>query len=244
MNYKLLLKIFVPILMVAVIVSIWFAKNPIGDDTATTVYTKPIYTTSSIVTTSPVTVTQTTEYSDTYNTVSSSVTAYYSSTSTVISAPITSSSAITAPVTTVPSTTDTLPPPDFNLIATEAIDFYQLSQYGMPVIVNYGAESCIPCQQMYPHYVRVHDAMIGKAFIKYVDRYKSPDAISNVPLIFTPTQFIFNADGTPFIPSDELESEIFFDYYKDENGNVVMTAHIGPLSEEQLLSILSEMGVE
>ena len=46
----------------------------------------------------------------------------------------------------------TLDVPDelFGLNATTEIDFSALSEYGLPIIVDYGADSCIPCKQMAP----------------------------------------------------------------------------------------------
>lgn len=39
---------------------------------------------------------------------------------------------------------------DFSLAATEAIDFEMMSSYGLPMIIDYGSDSCIPCKQMAP----------------------------------------------------------------------------------------------
>ena len=39
---------------------------------------------------------------------------------------------------------------DFSLYSTVAIDYAELASFGLPVIVDYGADACIPCQQMAP----------------------------------------------------------------------------------------------
>lgn len=66
-----------------------------------------------------------------------------------------------------------------------------------------------------------------------------------IPVQVIPTQVLFNADGTPFVPSDELAKEIQFDMYSHkESGEYIFTVHQGGLTEEQMWAILKEMGVE
>ena len=85
----------------------------------------------------------------------------------------------------------------------------------------------------------------GKAFIKFVDVWEYAEAASNVPVQVIPTQVMVNADGTPFVPSDELAQKIEFILYSSrETGEHVFTVHQGGLTEEQMRLILTEMGVE
>ena len=134
---------------------------------------------------------------------------------------------------------------DFTLNATSQIDFEVLSEYGLPVIADYGADSCIPCKQMAPILKTLNAEMQGKAFIKFVDVWQYNEAAANVPVQVIPTQVFFNADGTPFVPSEELAKQIQFDMYSDkEGGKHIFTVHQGGLTEEQMRTILKEMGVE
>lgn len=134
---------------------------------------------------------------------------------------------------------------DFSLNATKEIDFTALSEYGLPIIADYGADSCIPCKQMAPVLKTLNAEMQGKAFIKFVDVWQYYEAAANVPVRVIPTQVFFNADGTPFVPSDELAKEIQFDMYSDKtSGEHTFTVHQGGLTEEQMRAILKEMGVE
>lgn len=132
----------------------------------------------------------------------------------------------------------------FVLTATEAIDFEALAEYGLPVIVDYGSDSCIPCQQMAPVLETMNEEMTGRAFIKFVDVWKYADAANNVPVQVIPTQVLVNADGTPFVPSDELAQTIEFILYSSrETGEHIFTVHQGGMTEEQMRLILAEMGV-
>lgn len=134
--------------------------------------------------------------------------------------------------------------PDFSFQFTKALDFKALAKHGLPVIADYGAEGCQPCRKMAPDLKKVHKAMEGKAFIKYADVWQNQESADNVPVRVTPTQVFFNADGSPFVPSEKLAKEIYFQNYNlKETGEHALTVHEGILTEAQMLSILKEMGV-
>lgn len=140
---------------------------------------------------------------------------------------------------------DPLKDADFSLCATEAIDFKALSSYGLPVVVDYGADACVPCQRMAPVLEKANKEFYGKAFVKFINVWEYPDAVDNVPVQLIPAQVLFNADGTPFVPGDELAAEIPFNLYSSkETGEHAITMHQGGLTEEQMWKILKEMGVE
>lgn len=134
---------------------------------------------------------------------------------------------------------------DFSLNAETQIDFAALAEHGIPVIADYGSDDCIPCKQMKPVLEKMNEEFEGKAFVKFVDVWKYQEAAGNVPIQVIPTQILFNADGSPFTPSEELQKEIEFMMYSDkEGGDHAFTAHQGGLTEEQFRKILKEMGVE
>lgn len=140
---------------------------------------------------------------------------------------------------------DYLKDADFTLEVEQMVDYKELSKYGIPIIVDYGSDSCIPCQQMAPALETLNKEFIGKAFVKFVDVWKYQEAASNVPLQVIPTQVLFNSDGTPFVPSKELSEEIEFSLYNNKDTNEhAFTTHQGGITEEQLRKILKEMGAE
>ena len=143
-----------------------------------------------------------------------------------------------------PSFVDPLAGADFSLVSTVAIDIEALSKYKLPIIIDYGSEGCVPCQSMKPALKAINMKMYRKAFIKYVDVWEYPEAAYDLPFNLIPTQFFYNSDGTPFVPSEELNQKIQFDFYGDnETGKHVYTTHTGPLTEEEFDLILKEMGV-
>ena len=132
---------------------------------------------------------------------------------------------------------------DFSLDVSEMIDYEELAAYGLPIIVDYGSDSCIPCKQMAPVLEKMNEEMQGKSFIKFVDVWKYPDAAGNVPVQVIPTQILVNADGSPFVPSEELGAQIeFIMYSSKDTGEQVFTVHLGGITEDQMRMILTEMG--
>jgi len=130
---------------------------------------------------------------------------------------------------------------DFLLEAT-FIDLDLLKEYNLPIIIDFGADSCIPCKEMAPVLKTLNTEMEGKAIIKFVDVWKNGEAAKDFPIQVIPTQVFINADGKPYLPSDNIQ--IKFDMYSHKDtGEHVFTVHQGGLTEEQMRVILVNMGV-
>ncbi|MHB8076748.1 thioredoxin family protein [Desulfosporosinus fructosivorans] len=131
---------------------------------------------------------------------------------------------------------------DFALEAT-AIDLEQLKSYGLPIVIDFGADSCIPCKEMAPVLKELNQEMQGKAIVKFVDVWKNKNAADDYPVQVIPTQFYFDKEGNPFVPRDAETMQMMLYSTKDTNKHVY-TAHQGGMTEEQLRAVLKEMGVE
>lgn len=133
---------------------------------------------------------------------------------------------------------------DFPLEIT-SVDLEALSKHKLPIIIDFGADECVPCKQMAPVLVKLNEDMQGKAIIQFVDVWKNPNASIGFPVQLIPTQVFVNSDGTPYVPSKELSSTIQFSMYTDRETNKhTFTVHQGGLTEEQMLLILADMGVK
>lgn len=55
---------------------------------------------------------------------------------------------------------------DFGLRETEAIDFDKMASYGIPMIVDYGADTCIPCKEMAPVLEKANKEFQGMMWYK------------------------------------------------------------------------------
>ena len=130
---------------------------------------------------------------------------------------------------------------DFRLEAA-SIDLESLTSYGLPIIIDFGADSCDPCKAMAPVLVTLNAEMQGKAIIKFVDVWKNSNAADDFPVQVIPTQVLILADGTPYVPSDTVE--IRFEMYEyTDSGEHAFTVHQGGLTEEEMRAILLDMGV-
>lgn len=127
-------------------------------------------------------------------------------------------------------------------LETTAIDLEALKSYGLPIIIDFGSDSCIPCRQMAPALKTINKEMQGKAIIKYIDVWKYTDAANGFPIQVIPTQMFINADGTPYVPGDDIKID-FTMYSRKDSGQHVFTIHQGGLTVEQMRAILADMGV-
>ena len=135
---------------------------------------------------------------------------------------------------------------EFDLDATMNFDMEKILSYGLPVIIDFGADSCVPCKEMAPMLVELNNELRGKAIVKFVDVWKNNKAAAGLPLEVIPTQFFFNADGTPYVPADEEAAARngFIMYEMRDTGEHVFTVHQGGLDKATMLEILKEMGME
>ncbi len=125
------------------------------------------------------------------------------------------------------------------------INMEEMVASNMPIIIDFGADSCIPCKEMAPVLVKLNGEMQEKARIHFVDVWEYPESSKGFPVTVLPTQVFFNADGSAYVPSQEVLQKIMgFQGFKNEGGDeLVMTAHQGGLTEAQMRLILADMGV-
>lgn len=141
--------------------------------------------------------------------------------------------------TVAPNTTDTIP------LAVQSVDLEKLKEYKQPIVIDFGADSCIPCKEMAPVLKNLNEEWQGKAVVQFVDVWKYGEAAENFPVQVIPTQVFYTADGKPFTPSETLSKEIEFTMYSHKETNEhLFTVHQGGLTEEQMRKIFAEMGVE
>ena len=125
----------------------------------------------------------------------------------------------------------------------EKIDLTAMQKEKVPILIDFGSSTCGPCIEMAPYLKTIHEEMLGKAIVQYVDVGKYPEITNDFPITVTPTQVLINADGSPYIPSSDIGME-FIRYDSKETGEHVFTVHQGLLTVEQMRSILEDMGVK
>jgi len=133
--------------------------------------------------------------------------------------------------------------PDYALEADENTDIEKLKSYGLPIIIEFGAEWCGPCQIMAPIIRKLNEDTRGKAIVKYCDTDENPGFASRYNFQYIPTQLFITADGTPFNPPDAAAREIVV-HQNQQTGLPDYTTHTGTLTEQELMDILKEMGMK
>lgn len=141
-------------------------------------------------------------------------------------------------------TTASLANLDLPLNVTEIIDLDELKSHKLPIIIDFGADSCIPCKEMAPVLKELNEEYQGKAIILFVDVWKYPDFSKGFPVSIIPTQILINSDGTPYIPLSDVLKENIKVYSEEETKKHTFTTHEGGLSKDKILLMLEEMGLE
>lgn len=95
---------------------------------------------------------------------------------------------------------------------------------------------------MAPVLKALNEQMQGKAIIKFVDVWKNGEAANGFPIQVIPTQVLINSDGTPYVPSKDIQINFTMYSTRDTNEHV-FTVHQGGLNEDQMRLILNDMGV-
>lgn len=229
---NLALKIIIPIIVVAIIAGIWFFKSnqekkeTAEIDTAGTATAATLETTES---TSSVTLAEDPDKKNHDD--SSKITTDKPEETTGISSAETETTEEQEKVNS-----------DF-LLAASTIDLEKLKLYGLPIIIDFGADSCIPCKEMAPVLKKLNKEWQGKVLVKFVDVWKYPDASADFPVQMIPTQFFFDANGNPYVPSDPESMQMIMYSLKDSSEHVY-TAHVGGITEEQIRAAFAEMGIK
>jgi len=229
--------------VLAIVAAIWILKNPV--DTANSAAT-PTNTVATQATNLP----EATEAAKSSSTASptDNPTEMPAATATKLDAAtatpvVTNTPAVSSSATEVPAAAADASIVIDNTLSVTKVDMDAWKSYGLPIIVDFGADSCIPCKEMAPVLKKLNEDWNGKVLVKFVDVWKHGDAAAGFPLTVIPTQFIFGADGKPYVPSKTIGIE-FTQYQLKESKEHVYTAHQGGLTEEQIRAIMKELGVE
>ncbi|PKM62693.1 MAG: thioredoxin [Firmicutes bacterium HGW-Firmicutes-21] len=131
--------------------------------------------------------------------------------------------------------------PDFILNVTKKIDLGKLKSYGLPIIIDFGANDCIPCKRMAPVLKKLNKELQGRAIILFVDVWKDSSLAQGFPVSSIPTQIFINADGEPYAPENPKTMGL---KYITSGGEHTFTTHVGGLTEEQMTAMLYDMGMK
>ncbi|MEN8906067.1 MAG: thioredoxin family protein [Clostridiales bacterium] len=131
---------------------------------------------------------------------------------------------------------------EFALKVTEKLDIEKLKSHGLPIVIDFGSDECIPCKRMAPVLEELNSELHGKAIVKFVDIWKDPLFADGYPISVIPTQIFITSEGKPYNPSNAKDKNLKI--YNDDSGKHTFTVHEGGIYKDELLSILKEMGLE
>jgi thioredoxin 1 len=90
---------------------------------------------------------------------------------------------------------------------------------GKPILVDFGANSCLPCRQMRPILKEISKEYAGKTEVLIIDVYKYQNLARQYKILLIPTLVFFDPKG----------KEVF--------------RHLGPLDKEKIVAKLKEIGM-
>lgn len=80
----------------------------------------------------------------------------------------------------------------------------------LPMLVDLGADKCIPCKMMFPVLDSLKKEYKGKLTVKFIDVWKNPDAKKGYKINLIPTQILYNSKGKEifrhegYYPKDDI----------------------------------------
>ena len=131
--------------------------------------------------------------------------------------------------------------PDFKFNITDTLDIEKLKTYNLPIIIDFGADYCMPCREMHPTLKKLNKELQNKAIIRYVDIVRYPKIANDYPVDLIPTQILFKSNGTPYEPENAEEKG--YQFIKNDSGEHMYTIHVGLLTEKELREVLKELEV-
>ena len=135
--------------------------------------------------------------------------------------------------------------PDFALNITGELDLEQLKSYGLPILIEFGADECAPCKEMAPIIEALNTELQGRAIVRFADVWKEPGLAKDLPITVIPTQLFIDSSGKPFMPGDAQQLGLDFNIFEDGTTREhAFTTHEGAISREKLVAVLEEMGMK
>lgn len=129
----------------------------------------------------------------------------------------------------------------FSFEVTEPEGISKALSSGVPAMIDFGSHNCAPCREMAPELVKAERLLRGRGKVVFADVWKNPQLAGDFPLRVIPTQFFFNADGSPMkVPPGDRMGLV---EYRSAQGRHVYTLHEGPLSAQEILELFRHMGV-
>lgn len=90
----------------------------------------------------------------------------------------------------------------------------------LPMLIDLGADKCIPCRMMFPVLDELKKEYAGRLNVEFIDVWKNPDAGKQYGIEVIPTQIFYDAAGKE------------------------LSRHIGFFAKDDILAKWKELGVD
>lgn len=128
-------------------------------------------------------------------------------------------------------------------LVVTSLELQELKDKGLPIMIAFGGEDCSPCKAMRPDLEEMYVQFHEKVTIVYGDVWADSTLADGFPVEVVPTQFFFDKDGNPYIPSDPEGMDMLL-YQQKSDGVHMLTAHQGKMSKDQMITVFKELGVD
>lgn len=91
------------------------------------------------------------------------------------------SAATQAPSGNVESEQETVSMEGYPLKITKA-DLHEIKAYGVPTVIDFGSDSCIPCKEMAPVLKMLNAEWQDRAAVQFMDVWKYTDGVEDFPM--------------------------------------------------------------
>jgi thioredoxin 1 len=93
---------------------------------------------------------------------------------------------------------------------------------------------------MRPELVQFHDEYEDRMIVQSLNISKFRSGMEGFPVTLLPTQFIFNADGTPYLPKS-FSASTMYELVVDENDNHILTKRVGLMTYDEMVAIYDDI---
>lgn len=114
----------------------------------------------------------------------------------------------------------------------------------IPTIVYFGSECCSSNRDVIQELNQTTRNIDEKASLVFFNSANCLDLVKSLPVKMTPFQLLYDTEGNPFQPSDEVKEKWKLILFYNDDGSLQYTAHEGSMTEEQMEALYREMGAE
>lgn len=114
----------------------------------------------------------------------------------------------------------------------------------IPTIIYFGSECCSSNKDVIQELNQTTWNIDDKASLIFFNSANCLDLVKSFPIKVTPFQLLYDAEGNPFQPSDEVKEKWKLILFYNDDGSLQYTAHEGSMTEEQMEALYREMGAE